>query len=380
MSSTDCVQPKSPPRIAPRLTRGRLRAVINAVILDSDLLHLILPHASICDLTRAAQACTAWNLAAAEALRSWRRTRGLYVCGGCCGGTHPANSRALASLQRYDPLASTPESSWVPMADMNQARDHLGCAAVNARVYAVGGWTGSRNLSSVEVYEPASDKWLQAPDMSVPRSGHGVAADDCGETLFAVGGWGGAGDYLASVEALSISRLSPLGLHWVTLPAELETPRHCPGVAYFDGHLYATGGMSGYGHSHLDSIERLDPERVEEGWQSAAPMLAPRYRHALVTLGKFLYAIGGESSGQVVIASVERYNPALQQWQLVAPLAQPRMSHAVSVVHGCIYIAGGYDGSNWLSSFERYDPDKDVWEVVTELDSPARCATGVAFA
>lgn len=356
-----------------RLTRSCLRAQIQSVLLSDDILSALLVWLGMHDLKRASRVCTSWKEAARLTLRQNRRSRGLYAVGGCYGGPHPSSSLSLATVQRYDPF----QGEWSTLADLSQARDHLGLATTGGQIYAVGGWTGNQNCATVELYDPLINQWQTGPSLSTERSGLGVTVSASG-ALLAVGGWGGEGlDYLASVEAFD-----PQNGQWEVLP-NLQTPRHCPGVAALEQWIYVSGGLPGHALSRLSTVERLDLSSRGAAWETVVPMLMPRYRHALVALGAHLYAVGGETAtadngALVVTSSVERFDPVAGQWQSVAPLCHPRMSHAVAVLDGCLLALGGFDGSSWLCSAERYEPTSNTWEEMAVPGFSPRCAQGLA--
>jgi len=355
-----------------RVTRSCLRAQIHAVVLSEDILSALFAWLGTHHLKCAAAVCRAWRDAARLSLHQSRRNRGIYAVGGCFGGAHPSSSLSLATVQRYDPS----RGEWNTMAELKQARDHLGLASTGGQIYAVGGWTGTRNCATVEVYDPQADRWQPAPSLCTERSGLGVTVSGSG-VMVAVGGWGGEGlDYLASVEAFDVHKG-----RWELL-AELQAPRHCPGVASLEQWLYVSGGLPGHALSRLSSVERLDLSARDAAWEPVAPMLMPRYRHALAALRGQLYAVGGETAtaengALVVTASVERYDPEARQWTAVAPLCHARMSHAVTVLDGGLLALGGFDGASWLSSAERYDPSTDSWEVFAVPGFLPRCAQGL---
>lgn len=99
--------------------------------------------------------------------------------------------------------------------------------------------------------------------------------------------------------------------------------------------------------------------------------------------------VGGNSSHQEVLKSVERYSFDDEKWSNVAPMSVPRASPAVSSVDGLLYVAGGdqvriqikskvctklknqnfqtrevnfYRAQITISSFECYDPLSDDWK------------------
>ena len=75
----------------------------------------------------------------------------LYALGGYYDGDF------LSLVERYDPATNT----WEAVASMSTARLGHGCAVVDGKLYALGGKNGHRALylSSVERYDPATNAW-----------------------------------------------------------------------------------------------------------------------------------------------------------------------------------------------------------------------------
>ena len=61
---------------------------------------------------------------------------------------------------------------------------------LGGRLYAVGGWDGSKHLLSVERYDEGKDEWQVVASMGSKRSSLGVCV--LGGRLYAVGGWDGS--------------------------------------------------------------------------------------------------------------------------------------------------------------------------------------------
>lgn len=61
----------------------------------------------------------------------------------------------------------------------------------------------------------------------------------------------------------------------------------------------------------------------------------------VAVLGRYLYVVGGNSSHQEVLKTVERYSFDEEKWTTVSPMSFPRASPAVSSVDGLLYVAGG---------------------------------------
>jgi N-acetylneuraminic acid mutarotase len=75
--------------------------------------------------------------------------------------------------------ADTAEDTWTKKAPMHQARAGLGVAAVNGKIYAIGGTTASGSyppdifsggfVGINEEYDPATDTWATKASMPTPR-------------------------------------------------------------------------------------------------------------------------------------------------------------------------------------------------------------------
>jgi hypothetical protein len=73
--------------------------------------------------------------------------------------------------------ANVAEDSWVSKAPSHQARGGLGVAAVNEKIYAIGGMTASGIwpvrgglIGTNEEYDPVADKWTYKASMSTLRA------------------------------------------------------------------------------------------------------------------------------------------------------------------------------------------------------------------
>jgi Ca2+-binding RTX toxin-like protein len=82
------------------------------------------------------------------------------------------------------------EPAWEARAPLPNPRNHLGGAALEGKVYAVGGQHGGDeaggNQGEVDVYDPATDAWARVADLPAPR-GH-IGATVLGGRLYAIGG------------------------------------------------------------------------------------------------------------------------------------------------------------------------------------------------
>lgn len=133
-------------------------------------------------------------------------------------------------------------------------REHLGAAALDGRVYAVGGRTAGldSNLDVVESFDPRSGRWRAVP--RVPGKRGGTAATAVAGRLLSVGGEEPGGT-IATVYAYS-----PETRRWSELP-RLRTPRHGLGLVGWRGRAYALAGgpQPGLTVSAANEVLRLRP-------------------------------------------------------------------------------------------------------------------------
>lgn len=132
---------------------------------------------------RIPDAPTARNSAAAAVIDNK-----IYVVGGRQmvaqpnGGQRPVN---VATLEVYDPATER----WETRAPMPLAQGGLAAAAHGGKLVAFGGeqFVPERKVfGEAWVYDPASDRWSALPPMPTPRHGHGAAV--VGNRVYLMGG------------------------------------------------------------------------------------------------------------------------------------------------------------------------------------------------
>ena len=138
---------------------------------------------------------------------------------------------------------------------MPTPRDHLGAVAVGGRIYAVGGRNRQAfTLGTLEVYDPAVDRWAVLPPMLTGRSGHAVAA--LGGCVYVLGGEGNpaapSGNF-ARVEAYVVAEA-----RWVRLGV-MPTPRHGLGAVVLGGRIYLPAGAVRQGLGASAVLEAYTP-------------------------------------------------------------------------------------------------------------------------
>ena len=186
--------------------------VLSEVLLSPDLAPHIL--AQLPTTEHAAKGtCRAWRRGWKETLKKRERLR-LLVIGG-----EGSEGEFVNSLERYDP--STNEWEEEAVAPMPAARNYVGTAVLEGKLYAAGGQSEADNGATsnlVERYDFATKAWEEVAPMATPRKAHKMAVLD--GKLYAVGGYDD--HYLTSVE-----RYDPAANAWeavAPLPSAPPSP------------------------------------------------------------------------------------------------------------------------------------------------------------
>ncbi|MGH3066890.1 MAG: Kelch repeat-containing protein [Gaiellaceae bacterium] len=162
-----------------------------------------------------------------------RAAAGAAVAGGkivVAGGVTVGATRLARNALAFD--LGTRRWSVVPGPT---PREHLGVAALQGTVYAVGGRTAGldTNLLTFERYRPGDRGWRGLAPVPDPRGGTGAVA--LAGVVVSVGGEEPAGT-IAEVLAYRVA-----DRRWVRLD-DLRTPRHGVGVAALGGRVFVIGG------------------------------------------------------------------------------------------------------------------------------------------
>ncbi|UCF33493.1 MAG: hypothetical protein JSV78_14275, partial [Phycisphaerales bacterium] len=99
------------------------------------------------------------------------------------GGWH---DHVLATVEEYDPLVD----AWTTKPDMPTGRDKLAAASVDGKIYAIGGYASDTlELATVERYDPLVDAWTAwTTKLDMPTARQGLAAAAVNGKIYAIGG------------------------------------------------------------------------------------------------------------------------------------------------------------------------------------------------
>ena len=258
---------------------------------------------------------------------------------------------------------------WQALRDLPAARQETGTAALDGRVYVLGGLDAlTGTVDTVEYYDVAADTWTEVA--SLPEPLHHIVTASVGGRIYALGGLraGFAADE-------SVYAYDPVANRWDPR-ASLLQPRGAGAAAVIDGLIYVAGGLR---NVSVDDFAVYDP--VANTWTSLPPMPTARDHLGAAAVNGIFYAIGGRAGGLYDV--VEAYDPAANEWRTdFARMPTARGGLAVAALRGCIVAIGGEgNGGDPFGIFpqaEIYDPAADTWDSRPDMRTPRHGMGAVA--
>jgi Kelch motif/Galactose oxidase, central domain len=257
----------------------------------------------------------------------------LYLIGG----------RGDRPLERFDPTTG----AWVRLAPPPLRLHHLQAVALDGRIFVVSAFTGDfpeeTPISHVLIYDPATDAWLQGPEIPLERrrGASGVGAHE--GRIYVVGG-NRRGHMSGYVPWLDV--LDPSTGDWTVLPDAPNARDHFH-AAVIDGRIYAAGGRRSShdtGEGMSLPVAAVDVFDIASGrWRTLAePLPTLRSGTSAIVQDGALLIIGGESlDQQAAHAEVERLNVATGAWTRLPPLPVGRHGTQAVSIDGAIHIVAG---------------------------------------
>jgi hypothetical protein len=235
--------------------------------------------------------------------------------------------------------ATVVEDSWVSKAPMQQARSGLGVAAVNGKIYAIGGSVENGVVGTNEEYDPETDTWTYKTPMPTPMAQFATAV------------------YKNKIYCISehVNEVyDPATDSW-EIKEPIPTLRLGLGANVVNGKIYLIGGYvsnssSSTGFSFLSLNEVYDPETDSWSTKAEMPTAVVGFRSAVVD--SKIYVIQDDLN--------QIYDAATDTWSLGTPLPHSSISDARPVATTGvnapkrIYVFGG-------GETQVYDPESNSW-------------------
>ncbi|MFE2937633.1 Kelch repeat-containing protein [Streptomyces sp. NPDC059255] len=271
----------------------------------------------------------------------------MYVVGGTTQTKDESPMWATTAIHSYDPR----QDQWAEHTPLPRPLTHVGVAVSGGQLYAFGGFVTAVHMHpqpDAYVYDPRRDRWERLPDMPTALGSVAVAA--VGGRVHLLGGRDSR--RVGTPEGSPISfGFGTVRTHYVFDPARRTytqaqslpgEPRDHAGAAVLDGRVHLVGGRVEDTANNLSRHDVYDVRRA--CWTRAAPLPVARSAGAAVVLdGRLVYA-GGEcrpGGGNETFGDVTVYDPQARRWDAVADLPGGRHGFGAAVLGGRAYFTAG---------------------------------------
>ena len=214
------------------------------------------------------------------------------------------------------------------------------------KVVIAGGCSEKAYLNSVEMFSLTNGTWTPLKEMKECRGGASAVVRN--DHIFVTGGRAGFGNYLKSIEKLSLNAVQvDISTPWENVLVELPGPLsdHCSVV--YNGQLIVIGGYDRDKYEYSKSIFEISlapPYTCKR----VGTMSQRRGFHGVAIIGEKILIVGGRETGFLnsTIRSVIMYDIIKKECQQLAPLPYPvRDMATVKWDDDNVMIMGG-NGSN----------------------------------
>ncbi|KAI0381326.1 galactose oxidase [Hypomontagnella monticulosa] len=263
---------------------------------------------------------------------------------------------------------SIEERTWRNLTPIPEAFTHINAAAVNGKVYVLGGLTGDgvdniwRASPDCFVYDIAKETWTALPPMPVDQGRGASAVGILGNTVYLAGGMTrlelGPTGVQESVDI--VTAYNTVTGTWTTLPS-IPAPRDHVGGAIIGRTFYVVGGRDHGQVNVRNTTWTLDLDAPSKGWTAKAEMPTARGGLSIGVIGNYIATFGGEGNpapnSNGVYNETEVYDVKKDAWFRLPAMPHPRHGTAAASVHGRIYIPGGgvLMGAGPVDTFDAFE-------------------------
>ena len=219
------------------------------------------------------------------------------------------------------------------------------------KVVIAGGRSDKGSLNSVEMFSLTNGTWTPLKQMKECRRGASAVVHN--DHIFVTGGCTGDGNYLKSIEKLSLNAVQvDISTPWENVFLELPGPLsdHCSVV--YNGQLIVIGGYDKDKHEYSSSIIEISlapPYTCKR----VGTMPQKRGYHGVAIFGDKILIVGGKETGFLnsAMRSVIMYDIIKKKCQKLASLPYPLRDMAtVKWDDDNVMIMGGADNNNQPSN------------------------------
>lgn len=130
--------------------------------------------------------------------------------------------------------------------------------------------------------------------------------------------------------------------------------------------LYAIGGETEAGVT--DQMTLFAPQN--NGWLPGPSKPTAVSNVTAAYLNDRIYVPGGTTAAGGVTNVLEVYDPKTETWEARASLPDPVAAYGLTVLGGKLYLFGGWDGKTYRAETYVYNPAADAWSAATPMPAP----------
>ena len=215
---------------------------------------------------------------------------------------------------------------------------------------AVSACATSPAVGSSSSSAPAADSIAWSPGSPLPsgRDHHGTFITSRGSNAWL---WvAGGNDYKKTMSDVWRARIAADGTlgAWEAGPS-LPGQRAGMGVATNARFVILSGGKDSAQRTIRDIFTaRIGDDGTLGEWRASGTLPGPRFHHATLIEGPYIYVVGGlEASTSVpaVLRGTLSDDGTIARWDSLPPLPRPRSHQAMFVRNRMLYMVGGLDGN-----------------------------------
>ena len=230
----------------------------------------------------------------------------------------------------YDPAGDR----WTEAPFLPRGANHVGVAVLDGKLYAIGGFTEQNRKPDAQCFVLEGEAWRSIAPL--PKPCGAIACVGINGMLHGIGG--AIGDTFDTKRSVDWHLVYDPRINQWTTAAPLPTARDHTGTLVANGLVHMVGGRVDSFHTNSNLHHSYDPK--EDKWRMRNPLPTARSGHGAVLYREQIFVMGGEGTNRVY-GQNEAYDLKTDRWQAYAPMTTPRHGLGAVAIGDFFYVAGG---------------------------------------
>lgn len=218
---------------------------------------------------------------------------------------------------------------WKKLASLPEGYNGGEAVSLNNEIYFVAGRTQTSMSAAFYKFNPKDNQWIRLAD--VPKSATNFALAAVNGKMYAIGG-----DLFQDANR----EYDPETDSWRLLQP-MPTPRQHINCGVYENELYIVGGLTSW--KNITQKHEVY-NTVKNTWSEKAAIPYLVQNASVVTIDSLMYVIGGAGAKENIwgdVLTVETYNIRTNKWQHITDLPQLLFGTAAVVMNKDIVVLGG---------------------------------------